>query len=201
MLPNLILFHQGFLFPASYFPRKCVSGIWDSRRLILPVRTDAKRALSTAGFSCILCHWDPGHIQQSAHIFPGPPFPAEVRVEAFLIALHKPAQIQFLVGFGIPRPMPASLASASVFLLGHLSLLLCLVCIPFIAELSQEQLVHPCRLPAAFPWFPAHQGGPLEEVIFDNETGAAGKENMSWMLNAASHYSSASVKGFLSSCH
>jgi len=63
-----------------------------------------------------------------------------------------------------------SLHAWTVFL--HCFWVTCLFCHHLYAQFTQKLLVHPCRPPATFAWFPAHQGElflSLENVILENQ--------------------------------
>ena len=66
--------------------------------------------------------------------------------------LHQ--QIQFLVGLTFPNPIPACLASVSVFLIGHLLLLLSLLHFFFTFDFCQEHFIHTCKTPVTCAWLP-----------------------------------------------
>jgi len=126
-----------------------------------------------------VCHQVPFPLQQLSLIFPSLPFVAAVSVEALLVDLHIPQQIQVQMGFDFPSPIPACSDCVSIFLLGYLSLLASPVHFLFVFQFNQELLAYPCRLPAAFVRLPATfvclsapGGGPflsLEEVVLENQ--------------------------------
>lgn len=85
-------------------------------------------------------------IQQQTRIFFHLPLAADIIVEALLVALHIPCEIQLRVDFGFPHVIPECLDNAAIFLPSHLSLLLPLVHFLYKPDFCQEHLVHPCRI-------------------------------------------------------
>lgn len=98
-----------------------------------------------------------------------------------LIPLQKPLLLPFMslirlnsrwVLVLLISSIPACSDRVSIFLSGHLTLLLLPVPFPFIFQFSQELLAHPGRPPATFASFPAHPDGSflsLEELILEDQ--------------------------------
>lgn len=86
-------------------------------------------------------------------------FAASISAEVLLAAVHIPHQ--FCSSLGLPKCVLETLDSSCMPLLGHLSQLLPFAHFPFMLELCQEFLVHPCRSPASLVWLPAQWDGPF----------------------------------------
>lgn len=130
--------------------------LWSMRPKVHRTSKDqGKEGVEFLSLFRVLCDQICCLIQQCARIFPCCTFASNVVVEA-RVALRVPCQSQLQVGSGYPNPIPASLNNASIFFLGHLSLLPPLILLLLNVWVNWEHLVHPSRPSATFAWFSAH---------------------------------------------
>lgn len=145
------------------------SGAWGSWRLGLPVKTKAKKALSTLTF---LCHEDPYSIQKWAYI------PSGYIFILLLINLLKLFLLLFiyLTRFNSRWICLSHCCMLRLFLYSSWVMCSCfhllydfLLCLSFVKIFL---FVHAGLLQTAFAWFPAHEDDPflsLAEAILENQ--------------------------------
>lgn len=101
MFPNLILLYQRWVFLAPVFLLHLEGlELLKSGLTVKKPKQESHCISWLIVINLVLCHHGPCPIQQSAHIFPSLPFAADTSVEALLVVLHIPHQIQ--MGFSLP---------------------------------------------------------------------------------------------------
>ncbi|KAK4811032.1 hypothetical protein QYF61_015736 [Mycteria americana] len=117
----------GTLLPQSPSCGPSTREVWEER---LPVKTEAKKLLSTSAFSSSV-------VTSLPVVF--------ISGEALLVILCIPCQVQLQLRLGLPDPIPTQPGSIPILFPAYLSLLP----LPF----DQQVLTHPCILLPSFPDF------------------------------------------------
>lgn len=97
-------------------------GLVPREQLVLLVKTEAKKALSTSVFSSSFVTVFPSHIQERMEILLNIPV-ADVFIESFFIVFSGSDQVKFQMGFGPSSFLPAKPNNILVVVLSCLSLL------------------------------------------------------------------------------
>lgn len=137
---------------SSVFP-----DLWDSSRLVLLVKTDAKKVFSTSSLFYILWNEVPCLTEQWAYLFLSLPFIISVLTKA-LVVFDIFGWIQLYLGFNFPNFIPgwmdkdSVLDKDSIWPSGYQFLLPPFVGFILISEFGHELLVHPCWSFDIFTW-------------------------------------------------
>lgn len=127
----MILFHQRHIFAADFPP---ISGTQDSWRMVLLLRTEAKKGFSISAFSMSCVMRSSGLLSNDGTTFSLVGLLLTMCSWKPLVAFDLTGQIKFHLGFG------------SAFLLGYLSLLPPSIYFLPVFECGQELLLHSRRL-------------------------------------------------------
>lgn len=110
--------HQTFLL---------VSSVWDSQRLVLLVKTEAKKALSSSAFSMSFVTSSLALFSSRSPCLPQFLFCCLCICRIISYCPSHPLTDPFLIGLGFANPIPAQTGCSSILLLDHLPLLPLLV--------------------------------------------------------------------------
>ncbi|KAK4806893.1 hypothetical protein QYF61_012614 [Mycteria americana] len=110
----------GTLLPQSPSCGLSTREVWEER---LPLKTEAKKLLSTSAFSLSVVTSLPVLLVRGGYAFFDLPFLADLPIEPLIIILCVPCQVQLQLRLGLPDPIPTQPGSVPILFPGYLSLL------------------------------------------------------------------------------